>query len=644
MHRPSRPFRADEPAFAPGGRNHLAPLGPWTRALITLGALAVVIGVITVALVPLTTPVSGAPQVRLAQSAADQILPHLVSGGYEPPTTPTPYGTPPPSRTPWPTWAPPTWPPRPTRIPRPREVGPDAQATPVPRTEGMISFGESIIDLQSLSDEPQSVDIRLHSLDQFEDVSLTRHLDAMAAISVELKSEQAIAFSNYAASIRPERALGVLARTTWATGAMGVYEVPQPGTASILPLFAVDVFSHTTIIQMTNTNPDLGDAIHMEANDTDGSIINEWTFWLDPGESGTIDPYARAEFRVLPPVVGDGFIGGVRFAAGQRTSIMAYGDEAEGRGVDAYLARPIDAADKVQYLPQVRANVGGDSLIAVANTTEKPVDVTITYLGATDSPSGARATFTQSFTLGRRYCGLIDLDLARKRGNIAPPALPRGAARDEGFLGPAVIRASAPVLAMVLDQDARPIDGQSSFTVLSSAAYNAYSPSDLGQTWLLPRVYPSIEGRSTEVAVFNPGTSPVTFRVEWGFLPDDLVGTSGPITVAPGQVALVPILAVEGADPQAAIRADGPVAVVAYDGGTYVDRTAYWPLRVTGDLLDGVPTVEAPPTPTPEPGTPPATASGPATRTPTATRTPRTPGDESEIYMPIAACRWARGR
>jgi hypothetical protein len=622
----------------------------------SLSAILLTFGVIALALaVPWPGGAGTASRsVSAAQATRNGYLPHLVSGGDSMPTMAT--------NTPWPGW--PTPPPWPTRPRRPREAAvatpgrpaPAARPTPATRLQGMVSFGESIIELQNLTVDEQSVDINLHSLNFFDDTAMSRRIAAVGAISVPLKANPTVTYSDYAARIRSDNALGVLARTAWDGGAMAVYEAPEPATSSILPLFALDVFSHTTIMELTNTNPDQGDGVQLDVYDTDGSILSEWTYSLEPGESGAIDPYERAEFYSLPGNVGDGFIGSVRFSSSQHTAIAAYGDDSIGRGIAGYVARSVASADTKQYLPMVRANADGNSLIAVANTTGRAIDVTITYLGARGSPSGAGQTFRQTFTVGPRFTGFVDLDLARPRGNVDMSPLPRGTGPDRGFYGSAIIEATLPVLAMALEQDITPIQATSIYTVVSSAAYNAFSPGDLARTWVVPRVYGGTSTRTTEVVVMNPESDAATFQVEWGTLQNDLFGTSGPITLLPGQTTIVKITPGENGNFQALVRADEPVAVVAYDLGPDLDTTAYWPARLPDDAVADVPTLDAPDTPTPTATvlgptatrsatvTPPAntaTPTGPVPGSPTATRVASpTPTLGEGVYLPVAYRRW----
>ena len=572
----------------------------------------------------------------MAQQGEAFFLPHLVSAG---PVTPTPRGTPVVRPTPWPT--------RPPRPPRPRLlVQPDGRTDPAPGTQGMVSFGESIVELQSLSERDQRVTMDLRSLNWFDDVSLARDIGPLGAVSVELKSQPGVTYSEYAAEVRPAGPLAALARTAWDGGAMAVYEVPDRSRDSILPLFALDVFSHTTVLQLTNTDPFGYDDIEMVVHDDDGSVLSQWTFVLEPGASGTIDPAYRAEFGALPGNVGAGFLGTLRFVSGRDTVIAAYGDDNEGRGVAGYVARDRSAAETVQYLPLVRANVDGNSLISVANAASRAVDVTISYLGAADSPSGAGQTFQQTFTVGPYHWGIVDLDPERRRGNVPVPGLPRGGSANSGFLGSATVEATGPVLALVLDQDARPIPGQDAYTILASAAYNGFGYNDLSAAWIVPRAYTGAGGRSTRIAVMNPRARPVTFQVEWGSLPDELTGTSGRITLPAGQVTLVSLPASAGDDVQVLVRAEGSVAALALDVGPELDVAAYWPIAVSDALVNRVPTLEAPPTapvgPSPTDARPEPTGASPAptaAATASATGTPPSPPtspDRVNVFLPLA--------
>ena len=168
-----------------------------------------------------------------------------------------------------------------------------------------------------------------------------------------------------------------------------------------------------------------------------------------------------------------GWLGHAWFQSGQPIAVLAYGDELEALGSSAYLARPISAAATTQYLPLVRANYRGDSLIAIANATMKAVDVTVVYHGAAFSPGGAGQSFHQEFKIAPRGAAFLDLS-TRGRGTRPSPELPRGAGADQGFVGSATISATGPVLAVA--QDEQLLAGK----VDSVAAYNAFGPDDLG--------------------------------------------------------------------------------------------------------------------------------------------------------------------
>jgi hypothetical protein len=480
------------------------------------------------------------------------------------------------------------------------------------RPLGMVSYGESTVELQNLARRRAPVTMDLHSMDLFDDVSLPVALGSLESTAVALRNVSAVTFSNYAALIWSGEPLGIVARASWEGGAMAAYEAAPVAKELIVPLFAVNAYSHTSLLQLTNTSPTEYDDVRLEIYDTDGHEVHGWTVRLEAGASGRLDPAYEAEFRMLPVNVGGGFLGAVRLLCDEDTAAMVYGDEPLGRGVSAYVARPPEAADVVQYLPLVRANLGGDSLIALTNIAQAAIDVTITYLGAPNSPSGAGQTYQQTFTVDPRHFEFVDLDADRRRGSVSPPGVPRGSGRGRGFFGSATVRATGPILATSLEQDAREIEPTGVYTVLTSAAYNAFGTADLSRDWIVPRAFTGQGGRTTDVVFMNPGTVPVTVRVEWGRLGAAMRGSSGPITVAPGQIGAVTVAPGEGGDPvQAVVRASSPVAALVYDLGAGIDLSAYWPVPAPDGLIDNVPTSATPRTATPTPTVPTATPTRP---------------------------------
>lgn len=509
---------------------------------------------------------------------------------------------------------------------------------------GIDGFGYSAVELLNLGQQSADIEVELKSFDVREVVR--RRVAARGVGLVSLGAESALTIGNHAAFIRAGQPLGVVARTVWEnSGAAVAYAAPDVGTDLVLPLAARDVLSLTTNLYVQDAGTLEGDEenkVKLELFDNDsGELLKSIEVFLEPGGVTAYDlAFDIARFGDLPDNAADGYLGAVRFRADAPIAVLAENDEMTGTGASAYGARAAGRAAAVQYLPVVRANMLGDSLIGIHNRENTAVDVTLTLRGAADSPSGANQTYAQSFRVGPRGAAFVDLG-PRRRGTVAAPAAPRGSGVNRGFYGSATVEAGGRVLAAVIESAS---DGTA---VRTSAAYAAYGPDDLGLGFVVPRVRAAADGK-TVVAVHNPGASDASVSTTY-----DAGGqaSAGPAIAVPAGTMRLVTLDARAAGKTATLASDAPVAVVAYDtriasaadwGQWGVDTNVYWPPRSTAP--DAAPTTPASPTAT---RTPAATGSPTATATPSvspvaATATPTTPSatpptatpERPAIYLP----------
>lgn len=558
------------------------PPAPIQRALAlaALGAAVAALGFETISV--------GA---RPAQSDPTSYLPNVVSGGYSP------------------------------NLPAAAAMGGENGLAP----QGIVGFGESTIELQSLASRPMSVRIELESTANFGNVAIADTVPAGGALARSLRATQGVTFSNYAATVDAEGPHAALARTSWDSGAEAVYESPVPSTDLVLPIVARDVYSHTTVIWMQNTDAEEETELDLELFNDSGALAASWTFRLGPGKAGRIDPLYQSEFDDLPQNAATGFLGSFRIHADAPVAVMAYGDEPQGRGAYALRARPVSEASETQYLPFVRAASNGHGLIAVANTANSAVEVTISYRGAPNSPVGAGQVVEQTLRIGPRSQAFVDLDSRLGRGSHPPPSLPRG-----GFVGSAIVRATGPVLAAVWDQalgtSLDPANGYPQ--VLASMAYNGFGPEDLSTVFSAPRVKNDPAGQTTELVLMNPGDAPTSVDIDL-LAPDGTeAGPTGSVAVGPGDMRTWSVQLPSPGSAQARLRASAPFAGLAVDVSASADWTAYWPVRMPTDLVD-IPTPTPPPTYTPTPTGVPATATATATGS-------VAPGNPARLFLPQA--------
>ena len=506
---------------------------------------------------------------------------------------------------------------------------------------GVVGWGESTIELQSQSARPSRATIDLTSF-MFDPLSFGLDLPELGARTVPLKRVAGVTASIYSAVVSREEPLAAVARTTWEGGGAAAYLAAEADRELVLPLAMRNVFTHSSLIQIMNADPAREAEIVMRSYMGSGAVRSEWELTLSPGETGRIDPSFEAEFSGLS-------MESLWFSSNVPLAVMAIGDEFDGRGVSSLRARPVASGDRQQWLPFVRANAGGDSLLAVANVSERPNDVTITYRGAAASPSGAGQVIEQKLRIGPRSARFVDFDVERRRGNEPPPpGFPRGRGPGRGFFGSATITGSEPLLAAAFEQA---MIG-SITNVVASAAYNAFGPQDLSPTFAIPHVRFAEEGYTTQIALLNPGQGPVSVAI-------DLVADAGGTHQVPvgslgaGEMTVVSAVLPAPGSARASIEASAPIAVLVFDVGTGLDHTAYWAVKMPRELIHlpprrptntpgpvtATPTLRPPtattmpPSPTAQPGSP--TAGPSATETAETATPPPSPG-EVTIHLPRA--------
>lgn len=431
---------------------------------------------------------------------------------------------------------------------------------------GQEGFGAAIVEAQNLSNRPNSMTLDLVQQTGGNPSSLDRTVEPMSVTRFDLEREVSVEGGYYAGRLSGRESLGAVARIRWPSGATAAYEAAPSAHHFIVPLVARSVYSHTSIVYAQNAAEMEGDnVIDMVVYDRDdGSVLASTTCNARRGENCQWDA-AHASWVFGPSMIGSnaptgGWLGHVWISSSRAASVMAYGDEMAAKGASAYVGRPVSAAATVQYVPLVRCNYAGDSLIAIANAHDRAVDVTIEYHGATFSPSGAGRTFSQQFSIPHRGSAFVDLS-ERGRGSRPSPGVPRGSAAGLGFVGSAVITASGPVLATVQDEQ------MAAGLVDSVSAYTAYGPGDLGTGFGVTGVRKSVGYQSTTLLGYNPGADAIEVTAE---LYDDADDPSGEVTTRiPGRnlvrVALAEAATFPAGVGRAIVRGSGPFAALVYD-------------------------------------------------------------------------------
>jgi len=481
---------------------------------------------------------------------------------------------------------------------------------------GMDGMGESVIELQNMASRPVALEFDLFS-NVVSRVVTSAALGPLAAARFPLESVPNTDFSHYSARISADGPIGGVVRTTWYGGASTVHEALTPARELVLPLVAREVYSNSAIIYIKNlSEPGRTNTIDFELFEDDGSIRKSWTVKMQGDEALPDDLFReRVFYRDLPVNAAGGFIGAFHVVSEDPVAMLIYGDEPIGVGSYALVAKPVTAANERQYLPLVRSNYQGDTLITVTSVERNPVDVTITYQGHPYSPSGAGQTFRQTLRLPARYYATIDLS-ELGRGSVAGPDVPRGDGFNTGFLGSAYIRASGRVLAAVWEEY------RESNYVLGSAAYNAFGPNDLGTVFVSPRAFMAADGQPSFMIAMNPGTEPTDIRTTLYNDDGTIYGDLYPVRVPAGEMRFIAIATPDYANVRVLMQSTEPVAMLVLDARPMRDRTTYAAVRMPADVVfpTATPTVQATEGPSPT-----TTPLGPAD-TPTV-MPPRPPGD-----------------
>lgn len=496
-------------------------------------------------------------------------------------------------------------------LPVRRRFGPTRRLAPA----SISDFGYSAIDLANLSQAALSIKLDL-SQRQRNAHSFNRSLPVGGAVSFKMRDESLISDGVWSGIARPGTGTaGAIVRSGWVLSgtSTSAYEGLIQANKLLVPLFirgADGVYSDYTIMNADTTRDDNAVTFEAFAPDT-GELLAEWEDHLEKGDVTNLDAIEIGNpVSDLPANRADGsWVGALRVESQGPVAILVYQNEALEGGVSATGARTFGAATTAQYLPLVRRNYLGNSVIAVQNRDGKKANVTITYRGAHDSPKLADQTVTQSFTIGPNGMHYVDLGTGTV-GDVAAPAIDRGGGVNTGFYGSAVVTADTPVLAAVMETTGQPK------VTRTNAGYNAFNSGDFGQSFLVPAVRSHPGQRITVFFVQNPGTATANVAVRIA-LPGGRTSTLNAAVPGGEMRALKVAEAVDEAP--AVITSDQPVAALVYETpfGAVADYK-------DADVFDTV-AYAAPRNGAAPPPTTPGTTAVPTSATPTRTTTIPTP-------------------
>ncbi len=521
------------------------------------------------------------------------------------------------------------------------------------RVAGMEGFGNSTIDARNWLLAAQTLRVRLRPAYEKE-VTLQPVIGPDSADRLDLRSMAAVPRGRYAATIASPGFVSTLSRTEWPGGAAAAYEACEPAKSLILPLTVRNVYSHTSILYLQNTDESrVENRVDVQLFDNaSGELWVSFSALLAGGETISYDTwFDDLTFGAMPINAGDGgSILAMRITAQKPVAVMAFGDEMAGHGTSAFVAQPVARAASRLLLPSVRANYLGNSLIAIANPSmTNAVNAVITY-----RPHGQAASaggIEQHLRVEPR--GAAYVDMARLNRGLPPPGdLPVGSRPNRGFEGHAVIEADRPLLAVVQDE------ARAGGVVYSVSAYNALAESELAAQLAVPRMRMGSSGRRSLLAILNPGDQPAEAVLAYRTIGGAAL-YSGRLSLAPGAstVARPPDSLPEYS--QLDVTADQPLAVLVCEttlvdpadwGHWGEDALCYQALRRPNNIpptpvwtATAEPSVSPTDIATPSPAatasaTGPATptSAGPTVRPPTPNPgTPTIPDGEGRLFLPL---------
>ena len=492
---------------------------------------------------------------------------------------------------------------------------------------GISGFGDSVVALQNSIGALNSLDVMITQRARNR-IDFNFDLMARGAHTVSLAAREGTPAGFWHGVLRPSAAADAVVRSTWPLTATSAYRALTPAKNFFLPLAVRGLDRHFFTYYLQNADDDLErNIVTFQVFDAEtGGIEYEWEDWLEPGQVIDVDSIESTTGpSLIPPNSRDGaWIGGLRIRSEGNVVLLAYGNEAQDGGVAAYSAQPVSRASETVHLPLIRANVFGDSLIAIGNPGAEPIEARLVYLGSADSPSGAGETFEHEFTVHPRSSRFVDFG-DRGWGTIASSLLPRGSRAHSGFVGSARIEADGDVVATVLET------ALYMTATRATAAYDGFTPDDLGLGFAVPYLIHVPDGVSTRFILLNPGAAAVSVTTQWDLdhpAPD--MPPAETVEVPAGTMRMITTKGAREFTGRARVSASGPIAMLVYE--TPFDTAADF--GPAGDLGYDTAAYAAPRLIEPasiEPSPPPPTMPSP---TATPTTWPPDAGAKWTIHMP----------
>lgn len=365
----------------------------------------------------------------------------------------------------------------------------------------------------------------------------------------------------YSAIVSGDRRLALLPRTEWvASGGAAMYNAPEAANEVTLPLVMKDSFGHTSMITVQNADQNGARTVHLSFTRL-GELGPRLTLDLQVprGEGRTLDLAQDSQLASLPP----GFVGTMTARADGPVAVQSYLDvPGSEKAVYGFVGVPKASGAETAYLPLfVTGNPGvGNTLIAIANVSDRPVGTTITVRGMSGACQGKTyTTRTGSIAPGSNIL------VYRWPAKLGAP-MSEVAGLPQGCVGAATVTADAGGRVLAT---AAYLQGDVEQPVVAGG-YNAFNAAEGGRMVTLP-LYRKQHTRAqvnTAYQVMNLGTAPATVHVSVLLQPSGLA-VEPPLKIEPGAAASFypPSIAMlpSGNYGSAFMYSDQPIAVVAVD-------------------------------------------------------------------------------
>jgi hypothetical protein len=410
----------------------------------------------------------------------------------------------------------------------------------------------------------------------------------LSSYNIYMPTESKLLSGLYSAIVRGDRRLALLLRTEWqASGGASMYNGPDAANDVTLPLVLKDSYGHSSVVTVQNADRIVERTAHLSftrLGELGPRLMLDVR--LPRGQGRTLDLAKDSQLASLPA----GFVGTMAVHAEGPIAVQSFIDGTTSeKAVYGFVGLPDDTAAETAYLPLfVSGNPGsGNTLLAIANVSDRPVGTTVTVRGMSGSCQGKTYTArTGSIAPGSN---ILVYRWPAKLG--APMAEVVGL--PQGCVGAATVQADPggkvfATAAYLQGNVEQPTVG---------GGYNAFTPADGGRSIVMPLYRKSHTSAqlTTAYQIMNLGTAPAHVNVQ----PMTGYPDIDPLTIEPGAAASFypPTVAAlpAGRYGSAYIYSDQPIAVVAVDAS------------LTGSMdMSIYRGIKADPPPTPPAGQPPA--------------------------------------